>query len=128
MNLNQSLARLNEWRPRAESTVPPYEQLKQYLSQLIDDHVLPAGTKLPSVRALAGTSGLAVNTVARAIRELEESGLLRTAGRNGTLVSGAAEQRRDAVADAAREFAAIAHSQGISEAEALLMVEAALKS
>ena len=69
------------------STRPPFEQLK---SQLLDQMVsgeLPSGTRLPSVRRLAGDLGLAPNTVARAYRELEAEGHVTTAGRNGTVVA-----------------------------------------
>ena len=48
---------------------------------------LPAGTRLPTVRALAADLGLAANTVARAYRELESDGVVVTEGRRGTFVA-----------------------------------------
>ena len=50
--------------------------------------MLPPGTRLPTVRALAETLGVAANTVARAYRELEHAGVVTTRGRSGTVVNG----------------------------------------
>lgn len=68
------------------SGVPPYEQLRGQLVAQITSGELAPGTRLPSVRRLADDLGLAPNTVARTYRELEGSGFVRTAGRNGTIV------------------------------------------
>ena len=45
---------------------PPYEQIRIQIAAQVADGRLPPGTKLPTVRALAETLGVAVNTVARA--------------------------------------------------------------
>ena len=66
---------------------PPFEQLRRRLIERIMNRELPAGTKLPSVRALAAELALAPNTVARAYRELETEGYLITRGRGGTIVA-----------------------------------------
>src|SRR3954454_16179197 len=76
------------------SPVPPYEQVRAQLAAQIGDRTLAVGTRLPTVRRLAADLGLAVNTVARAYRELEENGLVETRGRAGTFVSAAGEQVR----------------------------------
>lgn len=68
------------------SGVPPYEQLRGQLVAQIANGELSPGTRLPPVRRLANDLGLAPNTVARTYRELEASGFVRTAGRNGTIV------------------------------------------
>ncbi|HEY2673108.1 MAG TPA: GntR family transcriptional regulator, partial [Rugosimonospora sp.] len=60
----------------AGSPVPPYEQVRVQLARQIGDRTLAVGTRLPTVRRLATDLGLAVNTVARAYRELEEAGLI----------------------------------------------------
>lgn len=80
---------------------PPFEQLRERLIERIMNRELPAGTRLPPVRALAAELGLAANTVARAYRELEAEGYVITRGRGGTIVApiaaaDAAEQRRAA--------------------------------
>ncbi|OYO16436.1 GntR family transcriptional regulator [Enemella evansiae] len=68
------------------SQVPPYEQLRSQLVAQMSSGELAPGTRLPPVRRLASDLGLAPNTVARTYRELEASGFVRTAGRNGTIV------------------------------------------
>ncbi|HEV2783856.1 MAG TPA: GntR family transcriptional regulator [Actinophytocola sp.] len=108
------------------SAVPPYEQVRAQLAGQISDRTLAVGTRLPTVRRLAADLGLAVNTVARAYRELEEAGLVETRGRAGTFVSAAGERSRAAAAKAAREYAAIARSLGLDRAEALSIVRAAI--
>jgi GntR family transcriptional regulator len=50
------------------SPVPPYEQVRSQLAQLIHHHVLKPGERLPPVRQLAADLGLAVGTIARAYR------------------------------------------------------------
>jgi GntR family transcriptional regulator len=47
---------------------------------------LAAGTPLPTVRQLAGDLQLNRNTVARAYKQLEDRGVILTAGRKGTFV------------------------------------------
>ena len=119
---------INSWRPSTESTVAPFEQLRQLVADLATRGVLPIGYKLPPVRALAASSGLAVNTVARAIKELEEAGIVRTQGRNGTVISAAGDHVRARVAEAAEAFAVVAHQQGVSHREAIAMIAEALKA
>ncbi|MFC5731679.1 MULTISPECIES: GntR family transcriptional regulator [Nocardioides] len=83
------------------SPVPPYEQVRAQLADQINGRELVAGTRLPTVRRLASDLGLAINTVARAYRELETSGLVETRGRAGTFVSGSGvEQEARAAAHA----------------------------
>jgi GntR family transcriptional regulator len=70
------------------SPVPPYEQLRINLTALVLNGALDAGAKLPSIRQLAGDLGLAPGTVARAYRELEADGVVRSRGARGTVVVG----------------------------------------
>lgn len=65
---------------------PPYEQIKVEIIRLIAAGTLPVHDRLPSIRQLAGDLGVAPNTVARAYRELEADGFLRSRGRRGTIV------------------------------------------
>ncbi|MFE3906664.1 GntR family transcriptional regulator [Streptomyces sp. NPDC059153] len=60
------------------SPVPPYEQLRVQLADLISIGHLTQGDRLPSVRQLASDLGLANNTVVRAYRELETAGLVKS--------------------------------------------------
>ncbi|MFE4198317.1 GntR family transcriptional regulator [Paenarthrobacter sp. NPDC056912] len=68
--------------------VPPYEQIRRQLSSLIAVGVLEPGSRLPTVRSLAADLGIAAGTVARAYKELEQSGLIESRRRNGTIVVG----------------------------------------
>ena len=111
----------------AASPTPPYEQLRAQLARQIQDRSLAVGTRLPTIRRLAADLGLAVNTVGRAYRELEEAGLIETHGRAGSFVSAAGEQALDRARRAARDYAAVITSVGIDPAEAIRIVEAALR-
>lgn len=108
------------------SPVPPFEQLRAQLARQIQDHTLAVGTRLPTIRRLAADLGLAINTVGRAYRQLEEAGLIETRGQAGSFVSAAGEQGRDRARRAAAEYAAVIASVGIDTAEALRIVQAAL--
>jgi DNA-binding transcriptional regulator YhcF (GntR family) len=98
---------------------PPYEQVKNQIEALIRSGDLAQGTRLPTVRGLAGDLGLAANTVARAYKELEADRLVRTEGRNGTFVLASRSQVDDEQARAAAEaFARAARRAGLSRSEA----------
>ncbi|RCG22443.1 GntR family transcriptional regulator [Sphaerisporangium album] len=112
----------------AGSPVPPFEQLRAQLARQIQDHTLAVGTRLPTIRHLAADLGLAVNTVGRAYRELEEAGLIETRGRAGSFVTASGEEGRERARRAAADYAAITTSVGIDTNEALRIVQAALTS
>ncbi|MEA4944178.1 MAG: GntR family transcriptional regulator [Propionicimonas sp.] len=105
---------------------PPYDQIKRQLSAQVAVGELRPGDKLPTVRRLAADLGLAPNTVARAYRELEATGVLDTRGRAGTFVTGDEQSR--AARQAAAEYAQRARDLGLSSAEALALVERSLGS
>ena len=98
---------------------PPYEQIRAQVAGLIDDGTLGEGERLPTVRALAAELGVAVNTVARAYKELEADGLVVTAGRAGTVVAPRSQRDDVALRRAAAVFAERARVAGVSEAEAI---------
>jgi DNA-binding transcriptional regulator YhcF (GntR family) len=110
----------------ANSAVPPFEQVRSQLAHQIATGRLAVGTRLPTVRQLAADLGLAVNTVARAYRELEHSGLFETRGRAGTFVSASGDHSRERARDAARAYAAVVTELGLDIHEALNIVRAAL--
>lgn len=109
----------------ADSSVPPYEQVRMQLATQISSGGLAGGTRLPTVRRLAEELGLAVNTVARAYRELEAAGLVETRGRAGTVVIGT-DPVRERIRAAARTYADLVRQQGIGNDEALQIVRTAL--
>ena len=93
------MAEVVQWfRIDSESSAPLFDQLRTAVIAAVRDGRLAAGTRLPTVRELAGELGLAVNTVARAYRELAKQGILSVRqGRGASVVSarqhcGAAEQ------------------------------------
>jgi len=69
-----------------DSPVPIFEQIVDAVVEGIREGRLVVDQKLPTVRGLAGDLGVAVNTVAKAYRHLEEQGHVETRGRNGTFV------------------------------------------
>jgi len=109
------------------SAVPPYEQVRTQLAQQINDGRLPVGSKLATVRQLAIDLDIAANTVARAYRELEAGGLLETRGRAGTFVGSNGDEGRARAAAGAADYVRIVDELGISRADALAIVRAALE-
>lgn len=69
-----------------ESAVPPYDQIKAQVRDQIRAGSLAPGTRLPSIRQLAGDLRVAPGTVARAYAELEAVGLLDSSRTRGTRV------------------------------------------
>lgn len=106
------------------AAVPPFEQIRTQLQDLIRSGTLPAGHRLPSIRQLAGDLRIAPGTVARAYAELESTGLLQTSRTQGTRVS------PDQVADddlrlAAASFVEAARRSSADLGDALGLVRAA---
>jgi DNA-binding transcriptional regulator YhcF (GntR family) len=109
------------------SSLPPYEQVRSQLAEAIRQGELLPAERLPTVRQLAGDLGLAVNTVAKAYRQLEETGLVETRGRHGTVVAGQPSKERRLATQAARQFAARMKTLGIGEAETLAILTRELR-
>ena len=111
----------------ADSSVPPFEQLRDQITSMIRSGTLPAGHRLPSVRQLAKDLALANGTVARTYRELEAQGLVHTNGRHGTEVaavqSPARAEQRALLDHAAEQFSVTARQIGATDQQ----IRAALK-
>jgi GntR family transcriptional regulator len=60
-----------------DSNTPAFQQLVEQIHFLINTHELKTGERLPSIRRLAEECGLAANTVAKAMRQLEFRGLVQ---------------------------------------------------
>lgn len=106
----------------------PYEQVRAQVAELARGGALPVGYKLPTVRGLAESLGLAANTVAKAYRALEADGVIETRGRNGTFVAAAGDAASRGAAAAAQEFAERARRLGLSEDAALAAARDALRA
>jgi len=113
-----------------DAATPPYEQIRSQIAAQVADGRLPAGTKLETVRQTSLALGVAVNTVARAYKELESDGVVVTEGRRGTFVASAALAADVAAEarDAAVTFAHVVRRLGLTRAEATGLVERAWES
>ena len=92
---------------------PPYEQVRAQISEQARSGVLPVGYRLPTVRGLAESLGLAANTVAKAYRALESDGVIETRGRNGTFVAAAGSAAERELASAAQAYVERARRLGL---------------
>ncbi|WP_017613416.1 GntR family transcriptional regulator [Nocardiopsis salina] len=110
------------------SKVPPYEQIRAIVAIAAANGELPVGYRLPTVRALAEQLSVAVNTVARAYRELEQAGVVETRGRSGTFVAASGDDQRAEALEAARAYAEVIQRVGLDEEEAVRILRAALES
>ncbi|MFJ9665997.1 GntR family transcriptional regulator [Streptomyces sp. NPDC101219] len=113
---------------RIDDSAPPYEQVRAQISEQARSGALPVGYRLPTVRGLAQTLGLAANTVAKAYRALEADGVIETRGRNGTLVAAAGSAAEREAATAAQGYAERARRLGLGEEDALAAVRDALRA
>lgn len=108
------------------SAVPPFEQVRAQLAEMILAGTLPAGHRLPPIRQLAADLGLAPGTVGRVYSELESSGLVLSRVRHGTVVAHiprpSAAAVRDQTADAAHAFVLTARRLGLGLDEAITAV------
>jgi DNA-binding transcriptional regulator YhcF (GntR family) len=107
--------------------VPPFEQVRAQLADLIATGRLLPGDQLPTVRALAADLGLASNTVARAYKALEGDGLVEAHSRAGTRVATGEHTAEVVLASLAAKFASAAHGAGLTETRAIELVRAALR-
>ena len=104
-----------------EDPTPPYEQLRRQLADLITAGQLSPGDRLPPLRQLADDLGLAVGTVARTYRELEQEGLLTSRRGGGTRVASLGAPptttRRRLLAGMTRDYVERARGLGFSDEE-----------
>ncbi|MBO1336195.1 GntR family transcriptional regulator [Streptomyces sp. VRA16 Mangrove soil] len=107
--------------------VPPYEQVRAQLADLIRAGHLAENDRLPPVRQLAADLGLATGTVARAYRELESAGLVHSRRGAGTRVApGHAPVPEPALTQAARTYVTRARALGADDTELLAALRIAL--
>ena len=115
---------LGDWvRVDMKAGKPLFDQLRTQVIDGVREGALQPGARLPTVRELAGHLGVAVNTVARAYRELETAAIIETRGRFGTFVA-RYDPTDAAMAAAAREYVRVARGLGLGKADAVRYVEA----
>ena len=70
-----------------KSRLPVYEQIKNQIMTLIQLGIFKTEQQLPSIRSLSSETGVNVNTVKRAIQDLEEMGIIYSVPGKGSFVS-----------------------------------------
>lgn len=117
-----------ELRISDANPAPASEQLRRQVLSRVREGELAPGTRLPTVRALAEELGVAVNTVARAYRLLEDDGIIEAFGRRGTFVANQGDIVQQQLQAAATAFARKAAGLGVSAADAEKTVITAIAS
>lgn len=111
-----------------DRALPVYEQVREQVARMVAAGTLTAGTRLPTIRQLAGDLGLAKGTIARAYELLEGDRVIETQGRKGTFVRTATEPAVDAAAQlqaAAETLAVTARQVGATAGDASQALDAA---
>ena len=111
---------------------PMYAQIESQLRDFILAGQLPPGTRLPSVRTLAGDLACSVVTTRRAYEDLEREGFIRTRQGMGSVVAEIPEERmsahrREPVEAAFREAVRAGRRAGLTEEELRHIIEEALQ-
>ncbi len=84
-----------------ENKVPLYLQLKEQIKYYISTGSLGAREQLPPVKVLAKNLGINFQTVRKAYKELEDSGLINIKHGEGTFISLTNSDRRTAPSNGA---------------------------
>ena len=75
------------------SRTPIYEQIKEQIVLDISRGVLKKDEQLPSLRQLSAQMGININTVKRALSELEAQGVIYSVAGKGIFISGDADSQ-----------------------------------
>ena len=97
--------------------IPIYVQIVDQIHRRIDAGELKPGDQLQTVRELADELEVNFNTVARAYRILDETGVISTQQGRGTYVIDPADPGRTTLEEIARRFAAQAYRLGYEPEE-----------
>ena len=99
---------------------PIYEQIQSELRRLMLTGALPPGSRLPSVRELAGQLAINPTTLQRAYRELETDGYIHSVAGKGSFVAQVdqiAEQQKKQAVGAFRAAAQRLRALGLTQAQ-----------
>jgi GntR family transcriptional regulator len=77
-----------------KSDIPLGEQVRRAVRRAIAEGELKKGDALPPVRKVAAKTGVNLNTVARAYRQLEQEGLVETVRGRGTEIKAVKANRK----------------------------------
>lgn len=109
------------------SDVPPYEQVRRGVIELVNSGELLAGSRIPTVRALASALDLAPNTVARSYRELETEDIIETRGRKGSFVKAHAESTLQRAGELTVEHVSALRQLGVDDDRIKTLLDKALR-
>lgn len=105
---------------------PPVAQITAAVTEAINRGDSQSGDRLPPVRTLAEHLGVAVNTVAKAYKRLEEWNLVEGRGRGGTVVASDSLKVRGDVQEMTRSLLALADRSGVTPEELREMLDTAV--
>ena len=100
------------------SRTPIYEQIKEQIVLDINRGVLKKDDQLPSLRQLSAQLSININTVKRALSELEAQGVIYSVAGKGIFISGNAESQNiylEQSLDAVKDALITAKQMGASE-------------
>jgi DNA-binding transcriptional regulator YhcF (GntR family) len=106
----------------AASPIPPFEQIRSQIADLVRTGHLADGQRLPTVRQLAADLRVAPGTVARAYTALEQQGLIRTRRSRGTTVIAPAGAPPPDARTAAATYAHTLRALGLTLDDALTLL------
>lgn len=116
------------------SPAPIYAQIVEQIQQQVRAGLLKPGDQLPTVRQLAAELRVNFNTIARAYRILDESGLISTQQGRGTYIWSPPEAeenttvRRRTLQELAQSYAAQALALGYAAEDIRAALEEELKA
>ena len=112
------------------SRTPIYEQIKEQIVLDISRGVLKKDDQLPSLRQLSAQLSININTVKRALSELEAQGVIYSVAGKGIFISGNAESQNiylEQSLDAVKNALINAKQMGASEEKITAMVKELFK-
>lgn len=108
------------------SRTPIYEQIKEQIVLDISRGVLKKDDQLPSLRQLSAQLSININTVKRALSELEAQGVIYSVAGKGIFISGNAESQNiylEQSLDAVKDALITAKQMGASEERITALVK-----
>ncbi len=87
------------WRIEFNSGIPVYKQIINHICAALASGSLKDGDRLPTIRDLHQQLDVNPNTVAKAYRELELTGIIATERGNGSFIKAGAEPEKLSEAD-----------------------------
>ena len=112
------------------SRTPIYEQIKKQIVLDINRGILKKDDQLPSLRQLSAQLGININTVKRALSELEAQGVIYSIAGKGIFISGNAKSQNiylEQSLNAVKTALINAKNMGASEEEITAMVKEVFK-